>query len=253
MGRFPRASHLSLIGIAGVAAMLLLPGDETRRPETSLTLGTDPVVTGSTGTEPGAAEAQTHVALAPLPATGFTATTNSEPAPEAIPVVASAEPRQSMPAPLPAMEEQALPARTLWVGASAVNVRAGPSPSTAKLFVLRQGQKVSASETSGGWTLIVDDDSGESGWVASRYLSDSALPPDARQQPATAEQSRRVGGLKFARVTDSVTLRAGPSRFSPRLFMLRPGEKIAVLETRGRWLHVVLENGVSAWVDLRDL
>lgn len=256
MGRFPRLSHLSLIGAAGLAAMLLLPGDDTRPPAASLK------VAGGGAPQPALATSAPPVAAEP-PQAGNGAAAAPEP-----------EPADSTPAAVPSLApgpdeseaaiEETVPQRTLWVGRSAVNVRAGPSATTARLFVLRPGQKVTAGETAGNWTLITADD-GDSGWVSSRYLSDSATPPKATpppragRAPATAapeagtEEALPVRRVTFARVGSRVTLRSRPSAFSARLLVLEPGDRIAVIETRGRWVRVLLENGMSAWADSRDL
>ena len=261
MRSFPRLSHWSLIGTAGGVALLLVPGDETRRPAASLTVGSDsaaPEITGSVPDALSAVAAPRGPAsptdpLQPMPPplapdTGRTVSVAS---------IVPAAPLPAMPEPAPEAEAAATPVRTLWVGRSAVNVRVGPSASTARLFVLRPGQKVSASESSGGWTLIVADD-GESGWVSSRYLSDTATParmtpPKAARKVVEAEQPRQVRQPKFGRIASPLTLRAGPSRLAPRLFTLRRGDRIAVLETRGRWIRVMLEDGRAAGADARDL
>ncbi|HEY0918500.1 SH3 domain-containing protein [Devosia sp.] len=254
MRSLPRMSHWPLIAAAGVAALLLIPGDETRQPAASLALGSDGGAPEATGSLPDAltVAAPTLPASAPQPMPPPLAPERSGTV--AVASIAPAAPVPAAPAPEATVEA---PARTLWVGRSAVNVRAGPSASTAKLFVLKPGQKVSASETSGGWTLVVADN-GDSGWVSSRYLSETATPerltpPKAKRKLVEAEQPRQVRQLQFARIGSPLMLRAGPSRLAPLLFTLRRGERIAVLETRGRWVRVMLEDGLSAWADARDL
>jgi hypothetical protein len=72
-----------------------------------------------------------------------------------------------------------------YVGASALNVRAGPSSSTAKLFVLQPGTQVATAESDGSWVRIVTSD-GQEGWVFRRYLSTGA----AAQEPAARPKCR---------------------------------------------------------------
>lgn len=249
MSRFPRFSRLSLVGIAGIGALLLIPADETQRRINSLSARSAPAEANADIAAPAQTRGIDAVETSAVPGAGETTQT----------AVASVAPDELAPAvagasPVATAEET--PSRTLWVGGSAVNVRVGPSSSTARLFVLVPGQKVSASESVGGWTLIVASN-GESGWVASRYLSDvasskKAAPPKAAEPQETTEP-RQGTKLKFTQLRSRVTLRARPSWLAPRLAVLRPGERIAVIETRGRWVRVVLESGVSAWIDGRDL
>lgn len=229
--------HLFLLGAAGLAALLLVPADAERPQITGMAMGDAPPAPASAGLAPVKADspvtaAAPAVAAVPPP---------DETAPPAAPVttLASVAPGDVTPAAEP---------RYVWVGGAAVNVRAGPSTGTARLFVLQRGARVTVTERAGDWALIVDQ-GGESGWVHSRYLADTpeAAAATAPKQP-TPEVEKRYG-----RVSRAVPLRAGPSRYAPRLFLLRPGERIAVVETRGRWLRIVLESGASAWIDGREL
>lgn len=55
------------------------------------------------------------------------------------------------------------------VGGMGVNVRSGPSSSSAKLFALPGGQKVTVTGNKRGWLRVVDQ-RGRSGWAYSSYL-----------------------------------------------------------------------------------
>lgn len=153
------------------------------------------------------------------------------------------------------------------VGNSALNVRAGPSSSTAKLFVLQPGEQVRVAETNGSWALVVRGN-GESGWAYSRYLAGPELAasraatapqrsrPDAStatvdRQPAAPRARERIPGTRYARIDGDVAARAGPSRNAPRLFVVPAGERVAIAEIRDGWAHVVLEGGISGWVRYR--
>lgn len=253
MSRLRRLSLLAA-GTAGLAALLLIPAaDDAGRPAATLTVASDPVGVGAMTAAAGPADSpQPAAAPAAADAVWPVTTTTGTAGPVQPP------PRTEVQAETP----EATPKRRLWVGQSAVNVRAGPSAATARLFVLRPGDKVTASETSGGWTLIVAGN-GESGWVSSRYLSEAppsqrATPPEAQRAAETPRQARTGDSrdtirVTFTPVSGRVTLRSRPSVFSSRLFVLQPGDRIAVIETRGRWVRVLLENGVSAWADGRDL
>lgn len=149
-------------------------------------------------------------------------------------------------------EETAEPETTLaHVGASALNVRAGPSSSTAKLFVLQPGTKVAAAESEGKWVRIITPD-GQEGWVFGRYLSTgepvAAKPKVETAAVKTRDEPAEVRKPQTARIAGRVALRASPSRLSERLFVLEPGERVAIAERRGNWARVVVDGGVSGWV-----
>jgi hypothetical protein len=62
------------------------------------------------------------------------------------------------------------PGRRLFrVGASALNVRSGPSKGSAKVMVLSPGEEVHVAETQRSWVRVVLAD-GRGGWVFSKYL-----------------------------------------------------------------------------------
>lgn len=138
------------------------------------------------------------------------------------------------------------------VGGSALNVRAGPSSSTAKLFVLQPGTKVAAAESEGKWVRIITPD-GQEGWVFGRYLN-TGEPAAAKPKVETAsvktrdEPAEEVRKPRTARIAGRVELRSSPSRLSQRLFVLEPGERVAIAERRGNWARVVVDGGVSGWV-----
>lgn len=67
-------------------------------------------------------------------------------------------------------------ARTLYVTATALNVRSGPSPSARVLGKLYQGSSVRALGVSSGWVEI-EMDGGASGWMSSQFLSERAPAP----------------------------------------------------------------------------
>lgn len=242
LSRFP---IFSVIGAAGLAGLLLIPADPSTRPATGLAIGSDPLPEGT-------AEAAPMQATAQLPAKPAAEQIAPVTAPKPPVTVASIAPMEPTPTLSDTTAEPEPVATSAWVGGSAVNVRAGPSSSTAKLFVLQQGTKVAVTETVDGWSFVTDG-SGESGWVYSRYLADQPTVTKRASVPTSDDEPVRKAKRKPASIGDGVVVRAGPSRGAPKLFVLRPGERIAVVETRGRWLRVVLESGASAWIDSRDL
>lgn len=168
---------------------------------------------------------------------------------------AVAVPPPALEPPEPEPDEEAA-TEAAWVGTSALNVRAGPSSSTAKLFVLQPGTKVAAAETEGGWVRIIADD-GQEGWVFGRYIG--SQPPQQRAAAPEQQQTREAAAPpqqetrqqgRTARIAGRVTLRSSPSGLSQRLFVLEPGERVVIAERRGSWARVVADGGISGWVRL---
>lgn len=68
-----------------------------------------------------------------------------------------------------------------------LNVRAGPSVDSTKLFVIPAGDTVKAGRCSGGWCLIWHR--GSSGWAAERYL---AVPGSTRPKVTPPIDAKKV-------------------------------------------------------------
>jgi SH3-like domain-containing protein len=146
------------------------------------------------------------------------------------------------------------------IGSIAVNARSGPAVSNDKLFVLSAGESVKVGETSGGWVHVYRQD-GTDGWVYGRYLAGApggATPARAPAQATLAAAPRRPAAqpsrlpppqtASMARLTDVVPLLQRPDDFRSTLGILQPGERVRVLNSDGRWLHVVTEDGASGWI-----
>jgi uncharacterized protein YgiM (DUF1202 family) len=143
------------------------------------------------------------------------------------------------------------------IGASAVNLRAGPSTATATVTVLQPGQAVRTGEMDGGWVEVTLED-GTTGWVYSRYLASS---PAAHEAAAPAEKAATRtakavvkggnGALegRTARIEASLTARAQPEGGSRSVFRTEPGERVRILDVRGNWLRIVTADGSSGWIE----
>lgn len=81
-------------------------------------------------------------------------------------------------------------AQSMYVGASTLNVRSGPGQEFEAVGRLRRGAPVAVSEQQDGWAKVEAD--AASGWVASRYLSDT--PPAAPARALRAAGSRSSTG-----------------------------------------------------------
>jgi SH3-like domain-containing protein len=186
---------------------------------------------------------------------------NSAPDLTTLPPTGSADVQSSAAPATPAPSDATANLPTEQVGSVAVNMRAGPSVSNGKLSVLQPGESVKVGETSGGWVHVYRAD-GTDGWVYGRYLNGGGTPaataaPNqrvvARANPApqqAAASSRlpppQVAGV--ARLTSVVPLLQRPDDFRSTLGILQPGERVRVLNSDGRWLHIVTEDGASGWI-----
>lgn len=144
------------------------------------------------------------------------------------------------------------------IGRSAVNLRAGPSSSSAQLSVLQPGEAVQIGETSGGWVKVKRAD-GSSGWVYSSYLAGNSggtatTPTDQPARIATAAQPRAVvhgdGDLedRTARIASRLPAYSRPSDSAQSVFTLQPGDEVYISEVRGNWIRVETEDGMTAWI-----
>lgn len=238
------APFLPLVALAA-GGVALMPADSSApRPQVSLAK-VEPVQPSYLAVPIATVDPLLLKAAAAKPAPVRPSLTVTTAAAAALPLAAAALP-----------EETAEPAANLaHVGASALNVRAGPSSSTAKLFVLQPGTQVATAETEGGWIRIIAPD-GQEGWVYSRYLttgaaSEAPAVTTTAEIPASEEPADEVRQTqRSARVAGRVALRASPSQLSERLFVLEPGERVAIAERRGKWARVVVDGGVSGWVRL---
>lgn len=68
------------------------------------------------------------------------------------------------------IEEDPAGGGSIRVAVDAANVRSGPSKSTTKTFVLRQGDAVEVLSTRAGWTEVRGRD-GQTGWIWTEFLN----------------------------------------------------------------------------------
>ena len=157
----------------------------------------------------------------------------------------------------PAAAETADPGlMTDTIGASAVNLRAGPSSGSQQLSVLQPGEAVQTGQSIGGWVKVTRSD-GSSGWVYSNYLSSNAAAQAARpsRAPTVATQTRAVikgddGDLedRTARIASRLTAYDRPGEAAEAVMTFSPGTRVRIAEVRGDWLRVETGDGTSAWI-----
>ena len=251
-----------LLGVMGVGAIALLPGDKDAQPTQRVAsvepqrpsyLATDvpPATIDNIETasiapfaaKPAEQEMPALItptpgsesSIMPLPATG-TSTTVASTGATAFPMDVT----PSDPTVTPTFDANAKVTSV----SSAVNLRAGPSSSTQTLLVLRPGDQINVIESSNGWVNVALAD-GQVGWVSAKYVNGFGGEAKAREgrQDDIGKRSFRVDGR--------VAVRASPSRSSERLFVIDSNDSIRIVERRGKWARVIVDGGVSGWVPIR--
>jgi SH3-like domain-containing protein len=290
LDQFRNIGFYAALGVMGLGAFAMLPGDETARP----------AVERIATVEPQRPSYLVEVAPAPVDSMETASVASATPAPavqemppplpKQRPVVTASltvavPPADSDEFPMDVVEPEPEPevvvppnARRLTVS-SAVNLRAGPSTSTSSIQVLPEGEKVAVLGENRGWINVALPD-GQSGWVYERYLSDGSRPaakPRKEERTANVErrrerqrvedgEERRVTLLDLRRerqrervvddgyfVRRSVALRDRPSSSGSQLFRVRRGEPVQIAEQRGSWVRIRIEGGISGWVRTRDI
>ena len=243
--------HIHYLPILGLAAgaLFFLPGDESARPEAALAVRETPALPSYVVRLPDPVQM-------PIKVASIEPVSVPDPAMAARPLVSTApvvEPASLSDA--DTLADTEVDPGPLTHATTAVNVRAGPSTSNAKLFVLQPGEPVRMSATDRGWVEVITA-SGETGWVYSRYLEQGAgairnEPTEIERAAIAPSQPKREPSGRAARLGGNAALYAGPSTRSERLFVLEAGERVTVAETDGNWARVVLRSGATGWVRMR--
>lgn len=128
-------------------------------------------------------------------------------------------------------------ANTAMAATTNVNIRKGPGTDTAKVGLLRKGEKITAIGTSGGWTKV--EWKGGIAWVASAYLTGSSTDAPATSTPSAS------GGTAFT--TANLNLRKGPSLSDAVVAIATKGTKLSLTGTVSGAYTQVLYNGQKLW------
>jgi SH3-like domain-containing protein len=239
---------------AGLIALTLLPGTGEQRSEAEEGLA---AVTSSVAPNPELLRQLDFEVSAPPARTEPVKVATLQPAGVMPPATGVAGPAAATPVP---------PTPASFVGATAVNMRSGPSTASGTISVLQPGQVVQTGQTSGGWVQVTLTD-GTTGWVYGTYLSGGAPqaattdltdnPPPKRV--ATIAQPRAVihGDAadledRTARIASSLTAHSRPLDSAPSIFTLQPGDRVRIAEVRGNWLKVQTPDGVTGWIRRAD-
>ncbi|WP_371154207.1 SH3 domain-containing protein [Jannaschia sp. 2305UL9-9] len=114
-----------------------------------------------------------------------------------------------------------------------LNLRSGPGTRFDILRRLSPGDRVDVEEEIGSWAKVRLP-SGDRGWASLKYLE---------------RAPRAAAGPLFVALTNDgyLNLRAGPGTDHRILRRMYPGDRLDLLERRGRWMHVRHVSGAMGW------
>ena len=121
-----------------------------------------------------------------------------------------------------------------------VNVRSGAATSYRVLGQLADGQSVTTTSTSGGWTKVAFQ--GSSGYVSSQYLTSAA---------ASTAGSYAAGSVRLT--TSRLNLRRGAGTSFGVLKVLSSGSKVTMTGKVASGFAQVVSGGTRGWVSTRYL
>ncbi len=233
---------VTVLLLGSVGALALIPAD----PATVARISAAPSVQAETiaaidgllGPETMPVEPPVETAIAPIDRSALQPA--SEPDPN-IQTVALTQPVETPPAPVAATDA---------IGASAVNMRSGPSSKAATVSVLPPGQPIQISGEQDGWIEVTLPD-GTTGWVYSRYVAGTEVadaPPPADPAPARAESKPDKLTGRTARIEASIAVRSKPAPGARTLFRTEPGERVRIIGVDGNWLQIRTVDGNLGWI-----
>lgn len=272
--RVPAISILSLL-CAGLISLALIPGgsksDVAQAEQPRVAAATSG---GGASPNPKLLEALDDAVKPPLPQTQASAEAQvaaldaTPSVPGATPTAAVTQAAALASPSVPANQDALASGR---VGASAVNLRAGPSSSAARISVVQAGEPVQVGNTQGGWVQVTLSD-GRSGWIYSSYLATgasgapapgddgaapqrTALAPTRTAAPAPAKPKPRAilrGGSELedrtALIAEELPAYSRPSDGADSIFTLEAGQRVRIAQVRGDWVRVETPEGFSVWI-----
>ncbi len=126
-----------------------------------------------------------------------------------------------------------------------VNLRNGPSTSSAVVTEVPKGATVTVTSTSNGWSAVTYD--GKSGYIASQYLAAAGTTPNT-----TVTGNTGAAGSTSATTTANVNLRDAASTSGKVLTTVPKGASVTVTGTSNGWASVTY-NGTSGYMSTKYL
>lgn len=140
--------------------------------------------------------------------------------------------------------------RVLYVKATSLDLRSGPSAAYTVVTVVPQGTRLTVEGWAPGWVRVRVN--GTVGWVPRSGVhrdlgyQQTSIPVRSHVRPAMWRNAKSV-------YVYSLNVRTSASLTSPVVFTLVRGNRVAVLARYGGWAEIKTAHGVQGWVVARYL
>ncbi len=139
--------------------------------------------------------------------------------------------------------EASVPANTIAIPRSTLNIRSGPGTDHSIIGKAQPGAAFSVIGKSGDWVRISFD--GKHGWMAGWLCNVTTLEPSHFE---TGELTKKVVVLR-----DGLRVRSGASEHFGVIATLRSGAQADYLASTDGWHRIRTSAGVTGWVDATDV
>lgn len=126
----------------------------------------------------------------------------------------------------------------------ALNIRTGPSLSTAVISKMNAGDKAIITGRKGEWTAITRN--GTDGWVHTDYITE--VSETVSETHVNDRQNDSSSLDKFTVAVDVLNVRKEPGLSSKVMTQIRRNETYAIEKVDGNWVRIAYEKDKSGWV-----
>ena len=121
---------------------------------------------------------------------------------------------------------------------SSLNLRQGPSTSTAVVTQLKHGASVTVTGESGDWYAITSG--GYSGYVMKKYVN---IGGSSEESTGGGSSSTFPGVIKLSNASSTVNVRAGAGTNTSKLGTLAHGASVSIVARNGDWYKIEYGTG----------
>ena len=121
---------------------------------------------------------------------------------------------------------------------SSLNLRQGPSTSTAVVTQLKHGASVTVTGESGDWYAITSG--GYSGYVMKKYVN---IGGSSEESTGGGSSSTFPGVIKLSNASSTVNVRAGAGTNTSKLGTLAHGASVSIVASNGDWYKIEYGTG----------
>ncbi len=136
------------------------------------------------------------------------------------------------------------------VDAAVLNLRSGPGVDYAVLGQLRQGQRLRAVESLGGWYKL-DAGALGTGWASGEFLYRAPQPPASQPSPQPPPEKPptmpEVGLTKTVMAANATPMYSGRDVRFDQVASVQPGEMLTYLSAEEGWVKVKNRAGKQGW------